>query len=153
MTKRSSAGRRTITKLLHHRCSAGPKPPSAVVCRRTEQNVVRRITERKHQEIITKEESILFDVNVELCVTAKRIHRTHYHRRGKTTIFGVDASRPDIVRMTVVPIELDPLNVVTRLEVRLDRCRAVGDDYPVRAQTTQDLLIPNFEERNRSCDR
>ena len=69
MTKRSSAGRRTITKLLHHRCSAGPEPPSTVLCRRTEQNVIRRITERMHQKIITKEESVLLDVNVEVCIT------------------------------------------------------------------------------------
>src|ERR1051325_4147023 len=98
------------------------------------------------------QQTILFNINVEISIAAERVHRAVDHRSGETTVFGYNPSDADIVRLTIIAVELDPLDRKASI-VGLERRSAVGNDDAVGPQTALDLFVPQFEELDRSRGR
>src|SRR5207248_8809847 len=81
------------------------------------------------------------------------MHRPIDHRTGEAAVLRRNASDPDVIGVTIIAVELDPVEQWARPVGRLDRRGAVGDDNAIGFEAAQHLPVPQFEELDRACRR
>ena len=78
------------------------------------------------------------------------MHRPIDHRTGEAAVLRRNASDPDVVGVTIIAVELDPVEQRARPVGRLDRRGAVGDDNAIGFEAANELVIPKLEKLDRA---
>src|SRR5207237_9623234 len=78
------------------------------------------------------------------------VHRPADHGAGEAAVLRRNASDPDVVGVTIIAVELDPVEQRARPVGRLDRRGAVGDDNAIGFEAANELVIPKLEKLDRA---
>src|SRR3954452_20919018 len=97
--------------------------------------------------------TILFDVDVDIRIATQSVHSADDHGARETGVFRRETADPNVVRMSVIPVKLGPLDQRIPPIIRLNRRRHVSHENTVRLKAAHDLAIPKIEECCRAYQR